>query len=112
MDAVSWGRGARRENRLLAVMAMAGMLALSACGDDTVDRAELEQEVSTQLEAEVGVAPRSVDCPDDLDAEVSASTRCVLTADDGTRIGVTVSVTGTDGGRVRFSIEVDDRPLP
>lgn len=93
--------------RFLLAMAGVAVLALSGC-TSTVDRAELEQEVSTRLTEQVGVAPESVDCPDDLDAEQDATTRCTLTAPDGTQIGLTVTVTSVDGDTVNFDVVVDD----
>src|ERR1700753_546063 len=44
----------------------------------TVDKKDLAKEISAQLEKQVGRAPDSVDCPDDLKGEVGATTRCTL----------------------------------
>jgi hypothetical protein len=85
------------------------VLLVAACGGDaTVSQDTLEQEVRTSLTQEVGQEPAEVDCPDDLDAEVGATTRCTITADDGTRIGSTVRVTEIEGDTARFHIQVDD----
>ena len=42
-------------------------------GQPSVDRAELKQEVSDQLEREVGQAPDRIDCPGDLTGEVGTN---------------------------------------
>jgi hypothetical protein len=53
-----------------------------------------------------------VECPDDLDLKVGATTRCTLT-DGGTRLGVTVTVKSVaEDGNADLDIEVDDEPLP
>ena len=62
------------------------------------------------LEAQIGARPE-ISCPDDLEAEEGAETRCVLTAgDDPTEYGVTVTVTSVDGDTVNFDVEVDEEP--
>lgn len=75
----------------------------------TVDRTDLAQRVSELLEEQVGRAPDSVTCPEDLVGEVGAETRCVL-EDAGDRYGVDVVVTNVRGTNVGFDIKVDDQP--
>jgi Domain of unknown function (DUF4333) len=76
-------------------------------GPETVERSELESQVSSGLEEEIGQAPDAVDCPDELLAEVDATTRCTLTA--GTdEVGLTVTVSSVEDGDVAFDIKVDD----
>lgn len=90
-------------------VALLGTWALVACSDSGgVDREELEQTVKEKLAEEVGQTPKSIDCPEELKAELDASIRCTLTAEDGSEIGLTVTVTGVDGGDVNFDIQVDD----
>ena len=83
----------------------------AAPGAPVVDQADLEREISTRLTELAGQAPDDVTCPaDGLTGEVGGSVRCVLTA--GTdRLGVTVTVTGVQGARVDFDIEVDDEVM-
>lgn len=99
-------------SRKLFVIAIIGGTAISGCsasvGGGTIDRAELEQQVSDSLEQQVGTAPESVDCPDELAAEPEATTRCTVTAPDGSEIGATVTVTEVEGSNVSFDIQVDD----
>lgn len=94
---------------------LAGGLAAGGCGllgTAAVDSDRVEQRISEDLERQFGDPPADVDCPEDLEATLSASMRCVITAEDGTQIGVTVIVTGIDGSTVHFEFEVDDEPLP
>jgi hypothetical protein len=79
-------------------------------GQPSVDRAELEQEVSDQLERTVGQAPDRIDCPGDLTGEVGIEMRCVLHAGPD-RLGVTVTVTAVEGEQVDFDIEVDEEMM-
>jgi hypothetical protein len=87
------------------------VLVLAACGAGTVPPDEVADDVATLLEQEVGVRPQIV-CPDELPAEVGATTRCTLTAgDDPTAYGVTVTVAAVDGDEPEYSVEVDREPL-
>jgi type IV pilus biogenesis protein CpaD/CtpE len=93
--------------RALTVLAAAAFLAAGCSSTPSVSQSKVEDEVSTQLEAQVGQAPDSVDCPGDLTGEVGEEMRCTLTA--GTdKVGLTVSVTEVDGSDVSFDIDVDD----
>jgi hypothetical protein len=94
-------------------LAIGGLLAIVGCSFSqyrVLDRAEVESKVKTELEAAVGAEARSVSCPDDLKAEVDATTRCSLQAMDGTEFGVTVTVTSVDGDDVNFDAQVDQTP--
>ncbi len=86
------------------------LLVLAGCSTTgAVSQADLEQQVSTQLESSVGVAPDSVTCPGDLTAETGTTMRCELTAGDST-YGLTVTVTGVENDVASFDILVDDAP--
>lgn len=85
------------------------MFGATTCGSESVSTTDLDAEVSTQLEAEVGQAPDSVDCPDALPAEVDAEVRCTLTSGD-TTFGLTLTVTGVENDEAVFDIVVDDEP--
>ncbi|MDP3967443.1 MAG: DUF4333 domain-containing protein [Nocardioides sp.] len=101
-------------SRALVATAAAALL-LSGCsgsvsiGGSGVESDQLAQEVSDQLETTVGQAPDDVDCPDGLDAEVGAETRCTLTDGDAT-YGVSVTATAVEDGEVSFDIAVDGEP--
>jgi hypothetical protein len=72
---------------------------------------EVERQTTDQLAQITGQRPADVDCPGDLEAEVGASMRCVVTASDGTQIGATLTVTSVDGTTANWDIVVDDAPM-
>lgn len=82
----------------------------SVGGEDGVDQAQVEQQVSRELEELVGQAPDLIECPGDLRAEEGTEMRCVLTAGED-RLGVTVTVTRVAGDDVDFDIEVDEEMM-
>ena len=57
------------------------------------------------FEAELGFRP-DVRCPDDVEAEVGAETRCTA-AIEGATYGATVTVTAVDDDGAEFDVEVD-----
>jgi Domain of unknown function (DUF4333) len=75
----------------------------------SVDKDELAKEISAQFEKQVGRAPESVECPDNLKGDVGATTRCTLD-DAGNTYGVDVNVTKVEGTDVRFDLKFDDEP--
>jgi hypothetical protein len=104
--------------RPLLVVASAALV-LAGCsgeasvgsGTPTIDQADVESKISEELEAQVGQAPDSVECPGDLEGEVDETMECTLTAGPDT-VGVTVTVTSVDGTDVGFDIQVDDEVQP
>ena len=91
-----------RRRLLLAVAPVLG-LGLTACGS-SIERDELEKQVSSTLESRFGVAA-DVACPGDLDAEVDATTECTATdPDTGERIGLRITVTSVEDGTANFDI--------
>ena len=97
-------------SRLVAFLAAATFVA-SCSSSDSVDKDEVEKKVLDGLAAEPGGTPKSVECDGDLPAEVDSSVRCVMTAQDDSRIGVTVTTRSVDGDTVNFHIQVDDEPM-
>lgn len=95
--------------RLPKVLALVAVLAVVGCGAAAVDESQVEEKVKKALGEKVGREPESIDCPDDLPAEVGAALRCTLT-DSGLTYGVTVNVTKVDGSDVLFDIAVDQKP--
>lgn len=74
----------------------------------SVNERQLEQQVSSMLEKEVGQRPDRIDCPGNLDGKIGETMRCTLTA--GTdELGLTVTVTEIEGTTVNFDIEVDNK---
>jgi hypothetical protein len=98
---------------LAAGLMIGGALAVGACSQTgAVDRGQLESTVKTKLEAVAHQKAKDVTCPDNLDAEVKATTRCTLQAMDGSEIGVTVTVTSVKGDTVNFHVEADQSARP
>jgi uncharacterized protein DUF4333 len=92
-----------------AAVATVAACSFSAGTSVSVDKDDLAKEISAQLEKQVGHAPESVECPDDLKGEVGATTRCTL-SDSGETYGVDVNVTKVEGTDVKFDLKVDDKP--
>jgi hypothetical protein len=77
-------------------------LTLGACSR-TVDTSELEGQIASELQAQAGVTPSSVDCPDDVQAEAGATFTCTATADDGSTATITVTQQD-DQGNLRWEV--------
>lgn len=100
---------------LLTALAAAALAAggLTACGSDSggggdanVLRAEdLQTDIAQRLGASTGQTP-SVTCPGDLAAKKGNALRCRAEV-DGKSLGVTVTVTGTEGGSAQYELQVD-----
>ncbi len=92
----------------LAVPALAiGMAgcSFSIGGGDTIDTASLEQELTDQLSKDAGVDPANVStsCPEDQEAKEGNKFDCTLTAPNGDKVTVNVTLTNDSGG---FTAEV------
>lgn len=119
---------------LLILTAVAASLSLAACNDKSsvstdngnisaeagplaVDKDQLTHEVHAQLTQKMGKQAPPVTCPDDLKAEVGATTTCTMDGGDGT-YDVTVTVTKVDWtgfgnfgvGNAEFDAKVADQP--
>ena len=101
--------------RLLLVLMAGSMSTLTACGavslgTSSLSDAEVADAAEDALEQEVGSRP-DITCPEGLDEEEGASTRCTLTAgDDPVEYGVTVTVTAV-GKSTKIDVQVDEEPL-
>ncbi|MFE3635088.1 DUF4333 domain-containing protein [Streptomyces cellostaticus] len=73
---------------------------------------KLASTLSAKLAAATGRPEPDVTCPEDLKGKVGTTTRCVLTADDGSTLGVTVKVTSVDDGKIHFDFKADDKASP
>ncbi|MBF6138187.1 DUF4333 domain-containing protein [Nocardia otitidiscaviarum] len=103
-------RSARALSAFVFVLGVA--LAATACsvsigGDPVVEETELENSIKQTLTDQVGVAPDAIDCPGDLRGKEGTTMRCTLTAGADT-LGLTVTVTGTDGDTVNYDVQVDE----
>lgn len=68
--------------------------------------------VSEKLASTTGQPKPDISCPQDLVGKVGTSMRCKLTADDGSTLGVTVTVTSVDGDQINFDLEADATASP
>ncbi|WP_043217626.1 DUF4333 domain-containing protein [Streptomyces sp. 351MFTsu5.1] len=68
--------------------------------------------VSEKLAATTGRPKPDISCPEDLVGKVGTTMRCTLTADDGSTLGVTVSVTSVKGSQISFDMEADATASP
>lgn len=73
---------------------------------------KLSTTVAEKLAATTGQPKPDVTCPNDLTGKVGTTTRCTLTADDGSTLGVTVTVSSLDGDKINFDIKADDTASP
>lgn len=93
--------------RQLLPIALPITLVLAACGTGSVPSDELEKTVTSKLKDQVGIAPKSVECPEEgLKAEVGATQTCVLTAPNGDQVDVKLTAKKVDGSNVNFDFEV------
>jgi predicted metalloprotease len=81
-------------------------------GDDTVSTNEIEEKAKTALTKEAGQAPKSISCPNDLDAEQGAKETCTLTDNQGNTYDMTAEITSVDGDNVEFHFQVANQPNP
>lgn len=95
--------------RSAALLGLASFALAAGCGQQTLAKTEVEEQVKSELTKKVGQAPKEIRCPGDLDAKKGAKTRCTLIADDGSEIGVAVRVTRLEDDKAIFDIEVDDK---
>jgi outer membrane murein-binding lipoprotein Lpp len=79
-----------RGTKHLVLAAAVGALGLTGCSA-TVDTDALEGQIAQELEAQAGVRPSSVQCPDDVAPEAGATFECTATAEDGSTATITVT---------------------
>ncbi|MCC6755741.1 MAG: DUF4333 domain-containing protein [Solirubrobacterales bacterium] len=98
---------------LVALSAAAAALVLTACqaevsvGDKTVSASELEKQSSASLARKYGEKPASIDCPEDLKAEVGQSEVCSLEDQQGGVYDMKITITSVDkDGNAQFDIKV------
>ena len=91
-----------------------------------LDKCVLESQVQSQLSKQVGQQVPPITCPDEIDAEIGATTTCTFTGAEGT-FNVTVTVTRVEwgemipdgnspgnfvSGNAEFDLKVADKPNP
>ena len=79
--------------------AIAAVALLAGCGE-TLDTDDLETKLRTQLAPQGGAKPEdiSVKCPEDQKVEKGHKFSCTLTAPDGSKARVDVTLTNDEGG--------------
>lgn len=77
----------------------------------TVAKTKLQSLAKEKMESAAGQKVKSVECEDGIEAKVGATQRCVLTAKDGSKIGLTATVKSVDGGIPNINFKGDDKPL-
>jgi hypothetical protein len=73
---------------------------------------KLADTVARKLADTTGQPKPDVTCPEDLTGKVGTTTRCTLTASDGSTLGVTVTVSSVEGDRINFDIQADETASP
>jgi hypothetical protein len=76
-----------------------------------VDKDRLAASAKEKLEQAAGQEPEAVECDGDIEGPVASRQGCVLTATDGTTIGVTATVTAVKGDDVSIDFKADDHPM-
>ncbi|MEV0094779.1 DUF4333 domain-containing protein [Streptomyces sp. NPDC050738] len=100
-------------------VAAAGALLVGCSGsvhvgssDPKLSKDKLADTVATKLASTTGQAKPDISCPEDLAGKVGTTTRCTLTASDGSTLGVTVKVSSVEGKQINFDIKADATPTP
>ncbi|SDN12073.1 protein of unknown function [Streptomyces sp. cf386] len=103
---------------ILSAVAVSALLA-GCSASVNVEKPELKMSaekladlVAEKLAATMNQPKPNVTCPDDVSAKVGTTTRCKLTADDGSSLGVTVTVTSVEGTKMNFDIQADETASP
>ncbi|MGW1593452.1 DUF4333 domain-containing protein [Streptomyces sp. NPDC002343] len=73
---------------------------------------KLSSTLSQKLADATGQPKPHVSCPEDLVGKVGTTSRCTLTADDGSTLGVTVKVTSVSGDQIHYDYQADDKASP
>jgi hypothetical protein len=84
------------------VLAVAGVVVAQNIAT-TVGRAQVEQQISARVAAQLGATPESVTCDNDLPAVPGASVRCAMTV-AGAPMPVVASVRSVENGVVTLDI--------
>ena len=97
------------------VIPLLAIVFLSACGgsvslgEDQVSSGDIEAEATKVLTAEAGEAPKSIECPDDLDAEKGESETCVLTDKQGNTYDMTATIVSMKDDTANFNFKVGNK---
>ncbi|MFC9028338.1 DUF4333 domain-containing protein [Streptomyces arboris] len=99
--------------------AAAGVLLVGCSGSVSIGNSEpklssdkLATTVAEKLAATTNQPKPDITCPEDLVGKVGTTTRCTLTAGDGSTLGVTVTVTSVEDEKINFDIKADETASP
>ncbi|AIR99572.1 DUF4333 domain-containing protein [Streptomyces glaucescens] len=95
-----------------ALLVGCSVSASTGAAEPTLSAGKLADTVARKLAETTGQPKPDVTCPEDLVGKVGTTTRCTLTAGDGSSLGVTVTVSSVDGDRIDFDIEADGTASP
>ena len=104
MSSLSSSRCAARLAAVLAAGTVA--VALTACGDDSVDQDSLESAMVTLGQETADV--ESASCPDDVSPDAGTEFECTVTNAKGQDVPVTATITGQDGDDILFELQTVD----
>ena len=99
--------------------AAAGVLLVGCSASVHVERStprmsadKLATMLAERLAATTGQPKPHITCPEDLVGKVGTTTRCKLTAEDGSTLGISVTVSSVDGDQINFDFKADDTASP
>ncbi|MFD5714709.1 DUF4333 domain-containing protein [Streptomyces pharetrae] len=95
-----------------ALLAGCSVSASTGDAEPKLSSDKLADTVAQKLADTTGRPKPDVTCPEDLTGKAGTTTRCTLTADDGSSLGVTVTVSSVDGDRINFDIKADETASP
>ncbi|MFD6276267.1 DUF4333 domain-containing protein [Streptomyces sp. NPDC060209] len=109
LSAAKWSLSAVAVGVLLA-----GCSASVSAGktDPKLSSDKLADSLADKLAATTGQPKPDITCPEDLAGKVGTETRCTLTADDGSTLGVSVTVTSVDGEQIHYDFKADETASP
>lgn len=105
-------RTARRVR--VAATAFAAVTVLAACSgssDPTVSKDTLQSKVQTLMKQQTG-KDYPVTCKGGLKGKADSRQRCTWKADDGSTLGITVTVNDVKDKKVNFHVQADDAATP
>jgi hypothetical protein len=90
-------------------LTIAGLVAglaivLAACGQSKVSTDTMEDFIKSDFQQTTGQAPKSAECPEDIDAEVGTTTRCKVVDADDNEVELELRIQSVDGDTANFSI--------
>lgn len=86
-------------------------LALGAAGcsvslGSSVSQSDVEKEIASGIEAQIGEKPSGVSCPGSLKGEVDTTMDCTATSAAGSEYAVAVTVNSVEDSKVNFTWEI------